>query len=335
MLVGAALVTDPVGAYRFFAWNRADLVTSGGSVKWADHSLPLRFRSIENDAFPAILSEETWREGIRRGFAAWEEVPTSRIGIVLEDASLSADGWPDRNGVNAIGFVVNEDQPFAGAFAALVIEEGRIVECDITASPQSWHALPEDLADDELIARARRLILHEMGHCLGLGHSAANPMWRVWQDAPSEWNPTVTGGDPPAGVRTFFPNPRMAYANKYGYTGLHPDDTTGISLLYPAAGFTEGVGTIRGRVTFPDGSPASFVVVSSVASGASGSPFGPHTFTDAHGQFVLEGLRPGPDHALDSPVSRSGGPRFHRPGCGHARHAPHHGLACRRGRQNP
>ena len=33
--------------------------------------------------------------------------------------------------------------------------------------------------------------------------------------------------------------------------------------------------------------------MSSAEAGGPGSPFGPHTFTDAHGQFVLEGLRPG------------------------------------------
>ena len=82
-----------------------------------------------------------------------------RVRLRLEDGTLPAGGWPDRNGVNAIGFAVNEDQPFAGAFATLVIEEDRIVECDITASPQSWNALPEDLADDELVLNVEQQAL--------------------------------------------------------------------------------------------------------------------------------------------------------------------------------
>ena len=284
------LATEPVRAYRFWSRNQFDLVASGAAMRWNDDSLPIRFRSLANERFPDILTEVLWLEGIRSGFTAWEELPTSAIRLRLEGESQSADGWPDRNGVNAIGFAENQDRPFTGAFATLVIQEGRIVECDITVSPQSWNALPEDIDEDALRARVRRLILHEVGHCLGLGHSAANPMWRVWQEAPSEWS---RNGDPPQDVRTFFPNPKMAYASSYGYPGLHPDDIAGISLLYPAAGFLENTGTVRGRVVFTDGSPASFVAVSSVESEDAANPFGAHTFTDAHGQFVLEALRPG------------------------------------------
>lgn len=291
MLVGAALVTDPVGAYRFWARNQSDLVTSAGAVKWEDDALPIRFRILDNVDFPAVLSQEIWRAGIRNGFAAWNDVPTSRVRLLLQDSGLRSDRSPDRNGINTIGFNASGD--WTGAFAMLVFEGDSIVECDITVSPTAWNRLPDDIGAEELLARVRRLTLHEVGHCLGLGHSAANPMWRVWPEAPTPWDPSVTGGDAPEGVPTFFPNPKMAYANSYGYPGLHPDDIAGISLLYPAAGFLEGVGTVRGRIIFADGSPASFAVVSSVDAGIPHHPFGPHTFTDAHGQFVLEGLRPG------------------------------------------
>jgi len=237
------------------------------------------------------LSQEIWRAGIRNGFAAWNDVPTSRVRLLLQDSGLRSDRSPDRNGINTIGFNASGD--WTGAFAMSVFEVASIVECDITVSRTAWNRLPDDIGAEELLARVRRLTLHEVGHCLGLGHSAANPMWRVWPEAPTPWDPSVTGGDAPEGVPTFFPNPKMAYANSYGYPGLHPDDIAGISLLYPAAGFLEGVGTVRGRIIFADGSPASFAVVSSVDAGIPHHPFGPHTFTDAHGQFVLEGLRPG------------------------------------------
>ncbi len=291
MLVGAALVTDPVGAYRFWERNQFDLVTSAGAVKWEDDALPIRFQILENDDFPAILSEEIWRSGIRNGFAAWNDVATSRVRLLLQNTGLPSDRSPDRNGINTIGFNASGD--WAGAFAMLVFEGNSIVECDITVSPTSWNRLPDDIGAEELLARTRRLTLHEVGHCLGLGHSAANPMWRAWPEAPTRWDPSVTGGDAPEGVRTLFPNPKMAYANSYGYPGLTPDDVAGISLLYPATGFLEGTGTVRGRIVFSDGSPASFAVVTSVEAGIPHHPFGPHTFTDAHGQFVLEGLRPG------------------------------------------
>ena len=84
MLVAGLLATEPVGAYRFWATNECDLVALGGAVKWSDHALPIRFRALTNDNFPAVLPEGVWREGIRRGFAAWEEVPTSRVRLLLE-----------------------------------------------------------------------------------------------------------------------------------------------------------------------------------------------------------------------------------------------------------
>ena len=291
-IIVGLLAAEPVGAYRFFASNLADVVTSRGAAKWADDSLPIRFRTIENDAFPAILSEEAWREGVRLGFAAWKDVPTSRIGISLEEASLAADGWPNRDGINAIGFVAPEDG-FNAAVANLFIEGGTIVECDITVGATGWNRLPEEITTEELVARARRVALHEVGHCLGLAHPAANPMWRAWPEAPNEWAPGGEASEPPEGVRTFFPNSKMTYANSYGYPGLHPDDIAAVSLLYPTAAFAEGTGALRGRIVFADGSPASFAVVTSVESEAPDNPFGPHTFTDAHGQFVLEGLHHG------------------------------------------
>lgn len=69
-LTAGLLAAEPVSAYRFFSWNLADLVTSGGAAKWADDSLPIRFRSVENDAFPAVLPEDAWREGVYRVFTA-------------------------------------------------------------------------------------------------------------------------------------------------------------------------------------------------------------------------------------------------------------------------
>ena len=63
-LVAGLLATEPVVAYRFWAWNQSDLVAAGAAMRWNEASLPLRFRSLENEHLPAILTEEEWREGV-------------------------------------------------------------------------------------------------------------------------------------------------------------------------------------------------------------------------------------------------------------------------------
>jgi len=85
----------------------------------------------------------------------------------------------------------------------------------------------------------------------------------------------------------------MSYSNSYGLE-LPEDDTVPVSLLYPAPGFLESRGAVRGSVVLEE-RPAAFAYLQAVRPGASGilARPGPGTFADENGMFHLEGLSPG------------------------------------------
>ena len=111
----------------------------------------------------------------------------------------------------------------------------------------------------------------------------------------------------PEGVSAFYPDPNMSIGWDFGVVGLTPDDEVAASLLYPASGFLESRRSLGGRVVFETGAPAPFVYVQALNS-AGAAVFGPGTFTDQSGQFLLEGLQPGSVMLWIHPVVI---PRFH------------------------
>ena len=141
-----------------------------------------------------------------------------------------------------------------------------------------------------------RTVMHEVGHCLGLAHSAMNPTWIARPEAMKH-----PEGDFPEGVTSLQPHPRMSYGTIRTVT-LEPDDAVGASLLYPAPGFLDSRGSLTVRVVLASGDPAPFVYVTSVMYTADSALFGPGAFTDSWGQFLLEGLEPGFRHFWIRPL---------------------------------
>ena len=261
---------------------------------------------LENENIPGQegLDAARWREINRDSIAAWVDVPTAAIGMLLEAEAVLAGQASDTDGINTIGFSSNEgfvDGWFSG-FARSVWENGQRIGCDIEISPYYFERSPVDEPEQERrrVPDLYGIMTHEMGHCLGLAHTAMNPMW-LGRPGPPEWEPGIL----PEGIATLQPHPIMSYGSSFRSPDLTPDDIHAITLAYPAPGFSQSRGSIGGRVVFPDGDPVPLAYVQTVDYSGSTAAFGPGAFTDRRGQFMLEGMRPGPIHVWVRPLIAS------------------------------
>lgn len=294
--------------YRLFGGGLLRVGSSGNALRWAPEDFPLRFRILENDHLPSVpgLTASTWRELIERAFAHWTSIPTARISIVVEDETLAAERAADDQ-INTVGFGIpeeDEDEFTFGATARVRWDGTDMVGCDIEVNASRYADLygayrEAGLTDVAFWSSLENTMIHEMGHCLGLNHSALNPMWPTTRERPA-WD--RESGYFPEGVSVFASHPSMSYGNNFGFVGLTADDEVAVSLLYPAPGFLESGGSLGGRVSFENGNPAPFLYVQAVDPTDS-RVFGPGTFTDQSGQFLLEGLRPGPVMLWIHPVT--------------------------------
>ena len=263
------------------------------------------------------MNDASWRALIGRAFARWEAIPTARISILVEEDTVAAERAAD-DGVNTIGFGVAEEDADEFTFAATArwrYDGADWVGCDIEFNPGYYEDLHQRLSEgegalanaDEWFRRSlEATMVHEIGHCLGLAHSSLYPMWRESRRSNGLWPP----GRFPEGVPAFVPHPIMSYGNRFGFVELTRDDEIAVSLLYPAPGFVESRGVAAGTVVFEDGAPAPHAYVQAVESAVGGPEWGPGVFADASGQFVLEGLLPGPVLLWVHPAIRPGAHRF-------------------------
>lgn len=269
VVVLVAAATAGVQAYLKLGVNVGDRTVS---LQW--DRFPVRYFVTDRDVAGVTAAE--LRDAVERAFGRWGAIPSSNVSAQFVGFT-SAEPF-EEDDMNVLGFQDRPELDRVLGSTTFMIDtvDGRILESDIffnAAFP--WSVAAEGQAgrfDLEAIAT------HEIGHLLGLGHSAIGETELV-----------------PGGRRVIASGAVMfPIAFSAGVTEgrvLQADDIAGIDDIYVAG---SGTGSISGKVTRDGhGVFGAHVVAFNLRTGKLISNF---TLDDAGG-FVIAGLDPGP-HVL-------------------------------------
>lgn len=273
LLVSALLAiacAAPAGAYLPLAANVGGEVMT---VRWPDG--PVRWYASD-EGIPNV-APAMFQAAVARAFDTWERVPTAAVSFSF--AGFTSAAPFDEDGLTVLGFEAEPDLDRVLGATSFVVDEisGEVVEADIFFnSIFAWSAAD---AGDANRFDLQAVATHEIGHLLGLGHSALGE---------TELRPS--------GGRRVLASGAVMFPVAFGPATvadrvLQPDDIAGVSSIYPAGGFRAHTGAVRGRVLL-NGTPVfgAHVVAMHLESGDLVAGF---TLND-DGEFQITGLRPGP-----------------------------------------
>lgn len=268
-VLAACVFPQSLDAYLQFTFTRGSQTVT---LKW--ERLPVRWFARDRSV-PGVPATEL-QAAAARAFATWQGVPTASLSSQFVGFTGAAPF--DEDGLSVIGFEVEPDDLVLGETGFLIdVLSGEIVEADILLNATfQWSAAP---TGDPTRFDLQSVVTHEIGHFLGLGHSALGE--------------TELRFD---GTRRVLGSGAVMFPISFGRGSirdreLEPDDIAGISDLYPTPEFREDTGIARGRVVRGTaGVIGAHVVAFHPESGDLVSAF---TLNEA-GEFEIAGLRPGP-----------------------------------------
>lgn len=274
-VLSIALVLLLALPYRGDAYQEFTSTVQGQSVAFKWKQTPVRWFAT-NRGVPGVPAPD-FQATVARAFSTWESVPTASISFQFVGFT-SAEPF-DIDNIPVLGFQNQPDLERVLGATGFVFDmtNGAIVESDIffnAAFPWSTSAGGEPTRFD-----LQSVATHEIGHFLGLGHSALGE---------TEIRPT--------GGRRVIASGAVMFPISFGAgvtldRELQPDDIAGVSDLYPDGSFRKDTGAARGRVT-KNGAGVL---------GAHVTAFNPRTGTiiggftlNRDGEFQIAGLTPGP-----------------------------------------
>ena len=245
------------------------------SIRW--RQFPVRY-FVTNTGTTGVSAQQ-FQTAVDRAFTTWHNVQTVDVSAQFVGFVQAPPFIED--GANVLGFLNRPDQDRTLAATTFTVDQtdGRLLESDIyfnTLFPWSTaDAGGTDRYDVESIA------LHEIGHMLGLSHSALG-----------ETELIAGGRRVIAAESVMFP---IAFSRgNISDRTLKADDLAGISDIYGTTTANRQLGSISGRVTKnANGVQGAHVVAFNTRTGALVGGF----TLDSNGSFVIAGLSPGP-HVL-------------------------------------
>jgi hypothetical protein len=241
-------------------------------VSWRE---PVRYFISERGA--SGVSPAELRGAVERAAATWSQVDSARVQFEYQGMTSAVPDVVD--GRTTIGFLDRPDlEQVLGATSFMIdTTNGAIVEADIFFNSRfTWSVSASGTpgrVDLESVA------LHELGHLLGLSHSAVGETERT-----GTGNRRVTA----SGAVMF---PIAMSSGTIAERVLHADDIAGISDLYPGPSVVAGTGSIVGRVTKNGhGVVGAHVIAFNPETGVLIGNFA----LNMQGDFVIARLPPGP-----------------------------------------
>jgi hypothetical protein len=239
-------------------------------LRWT--SFPIRYYVTNRDV-PGVAAPQL-QQAISTALASWAAVPN--VSISSQFAGFTASAPISGDGMTVIGFETRPDLDRVLGSTSFTVDSvsGDLIEADVFLNAAfSWSVASAGEAGRQDV---ESIALHELGHVLGLGHSA------LGETELFGGSRRVLGAE-----AVMFP---IAFPSGSVNRAPRADDVAGLSDIYGDAQFHASTGSITGRVTKNGSGVLGAHVVA--LNPASGKLVGGFTLA-SDGTFTIAGLEPG------------------------------------------